>query len=164
VLNPFFRYGGIFEKGPKEYTLDDFYSLQLDKLDRFTCLKESDISIPVGEEESSSDEEDDDGDNDGDNDGDDDDDDDDMLEEKVDTGDDEENQVNQRNLSRRMIPVEKTEEASETQNEEDALGMKAPVSSLSVWKVSIHDGSMLGLNLFSNECIYGCFDEYDTLD
>ena len=161
------RYGGIFEKGPKEYTLDDFYLLQLDKLDRFTCLKKSDIMIPVGEEESSSDEEDDDDGDDGSDDDDDDDDDGDdkVIGEKVDVGDDEENQVNQRNMSRRIIPVEKAEEALETQNgEEDASGMKAPVSSLSVWKVSILDNAMLGLNLFSNECIHGCFDEYDTLD
>lgn len=34
------RYGGILENGPKEFTLDDFYTLQLDKLDRFNCLKE----------------------------------------------------------------------------------------------------------------------------
>ena len=135
-------------------------------MDRFTCLKESDITIPVGEEESSSDEEDDDDGDDGndDNDGDDDNDDDKVLEEKVNVGDDGENQVNQRNLLRRMIPVEKTEEAPETQNEEDASGMKAPVSSLSDWKVSISDSSMLGLDLFSNECIQGCFDEYDALD
>lgn len=53
-------YGGIFEKGSKEYTLDDFHSLQLDKLDKFVCLKESMVSIPDGEEESSSDEDDDD--------------------------------------------------------------------------------------------------------
>ncbi len=33
------RYGGILENGPKEFTLDDFYTLQLDKLDRFNCLK-----------------------------------------------------------------------------------------------------------------------------
>jgi len=119
----FFRYGGIFEKGSKEYTLDDFYSLQLDKLDRFTCLKESDISIVVGEVESSSDEEDGDGDEDGNDDGDDgdgdDDDDGDDDKKKVNVGDDEETQVNQRNPSRRMIPVERTEERSETQNEED---------------------------------------------
>jgi hypothetical protein len=50
------RYGGIYERGSKEYTLDDFYSLQLDKLDRYTCLKESDLVISAeGEEESSSD-------------------------------------------------------------------------------------------------------------
>ncbi|KXN81392.1 Kelch repeat-containing protein 3 [Leucoagaricus sp. SymC.cos] len=41
LRNTLYIYGGIFEKGSKEYTLDDFYSLQLDKLDRFTCLKES---------------------------------------------------------------------------------------------------------------------------
>lgn len=54
------EYGGIFERGSKEYTLDDFHSLALDKLDRYTCLKKSDVVIPTeGEEESSSDEDDD---------------------------------------------------------------------------------------------------------
>jgi hypothetical protein len=38
------RYGGILENGPKEFTLDDFYTLQLDKLDRFNCLKECPIT------------------------------------------------------------------------------------------------------------------------
>ena len=51
------RYGGIFERGSREYTLDDFYALHLDKVDRYICLKKSDVVIPTeGEEESSSDE------------------------------------------------------------------------------------------------------------
>jgi hypothetical protein len=37
-------YGGIVESQNKEFTLDDFYSLQLDKLDRFTCYKECNIA------------------------------------------------------------------------------------------------------------------------
>lgn len=53
------RYGGIFERGSKEYTLDDFYALPLDKMDKYVCLKKSDVIIPTeGEEESSSDEDD----------------------------------------------------------------------------------------------------------
>ena len=53
------RYGGIFERGSKEYTLDDFYALQLDKMEKYICLKKSDVVIPTeGEEESSSDEDD----------------------------------------------------------------------------------------------------------
>ena len=51
------RYGGIFEKGSREYSLDDFYSIQLDKLDRYTCLKHSGIVI-AEEDENSSDEDD----------------------------------------------------------------------------------------------------------
>ena len=46
-------YGGIFELGTREYTLDDFYALQLDKLERFVCLKPSGIVIPTEAEESS---------------------------------------------------------------------------------------------------------------
>lgn len=53
------RYGGIFERGSKEYTLDDFHAVQLDKMDKYICLKKSDVIVPAEEEEeSSSDEED----------------------------------------------------------------------------------------------------------
>lgn len=45
-------YGGIFERGSREWTLDDFYSLQLDKMDRYICLKESGIVITEGDDES----------------------------------------------------------------------------------------------------------------
>ena len=77
VIRSFFllcdgRYGGIFERGSREYTLDDFHSLPLDKLDRYTCLKASDVDISTGKDDSSSDE-------DGEDDSDDDDDDDDTL-------------------------------------------------------------------------------------
>jgi len=50
------RYGGIYERGSREYTLDDFYALQLDKMEAYQCLKKSDVVIPEGEIESSSDE------------------------------------------------------------------------------------------------------------
>lgn len=63
LRNTLYIYGGIFEKGSREYTLDDFHSIQLDKLDKYTCLKHSGITIAEGEE-SSSDEEDEDGDED----------------------------------------------------------------------------------------------------
>jgi len=53
------RYGGIFERGSREYTLDDFYSIQLDKMDRFVCLKKNEITIAGEEESSSSDDEED---------------------------------------------------------------------------------------------------------
>jgi hypothetical protein len=60
-------YGGIFERGSREYTLDDFYSLALDKMDRFVCLKKCDVVIsPEGDDVSSSssgEEDDEDGDN-----------------------------------------------------------------------------------------------------
>lgn len=49
-------YGGIFELGTREYTLDDFHALQLDKLERFVCLKPSGIVIPKEAEESSDEE------------------------------------------------------------------------------------------------------------
>ncbi|KAG1832329.1 hypothetical protein DFJ58DRAFT_719514 [Suillus subalutaceus] len=56
--NTLYIYGGIFERGSREYTLDDFYSIQLDKLERYTCLKHSGIVIPAEGDESSSDEDD----------------------------------------------------------------------------------------------------------
>lgn len=57
----FLSYGGIYERGSREYTLDDFHTLQLDKLDRYVCLKESAVLIPPeGEEVSSSGDDDDD--------------------------------------------------------------------------------------------------------
>ncbi|KAH9917135.1 galactose oxidase [Epithele typhae] len=59
LRNTLYIYGGIFEKGSREYTLDDFHSLALDKLDRYVCLKPSEIVIAEGDEESSEDEDDD---------------------------------------------------------------------------------------------------------
>jgi len=61
LRNTLYIYGGIFERGSKEYTLDDFYALSLDKMDRYVCLKKSDVIIPPeGDDVSSSSEEDDD--------------------------------------------------------------------------------------------------------
>ncbi|KAI0041460.1 galactose oxidase [Auriscalpium vulgare] len=60
LRNTLYIYGGIFERGSREYTLDDFYSLQLDKMDKYVCLKASDVMPAPGEgDESSSDDEDD---------------------------------------------------------------------------------------------------------
>jgi len=55
-LIPPHSYGGIIERGAREYTLDDFHSLNLEKLEKFECLKPCDVEFGVGEE--SSDEED----------------------------------------------------------------------------------------------------------
>ncbi|GAA6002432.1 hypothetical protein JCM10207_001116 [Rhodosporidiobolus poonsookiae] len=38
--NTLFIYGGILEAGNREYTLADFHMLNLDKMDRFKCLRE----------------------------------------------------------------------------------------------------------------------------
>ncbi|KAI0779197.1 galactose oxidase [Irpex lacteus] len=59
LKNTLYIYGGIFERGKLEYTLDDYYSLQLDKLDKYVCLKPSDVDITAGGDESSSDDDDD---------------------------------------------------------------------------------------------------------
>ncbi|KAG8945016.1 hypothetical protein FRC04_001272 [Tulasnella sp. 424] len=67
LRNTLYIYGGIYEYGPKEYTLDDFWSIQLDKMDTFTCLRPLDVTIDQNAESDSE----------GDDDGGDDDDDDD---------------------------------------------------------------------------------------
>ncbi|KAF7322962.1 Galactose oxidase [Mycena chlorophos] len=56
LRNTLYIYGGIYERGKREYTMDDFYSIQLDKLERYTCLKKSEIIIAEQDEESSEDE------------------------------------------------------------------------------------------------------------
>ncbi|KAG1733380.1 uncharacterized protein EDB91DRAFT_1149256 [Suillus paluster] len=71
LRNTLYIYGGIFERGSREYTLDDFYSIQLDKLERYTCLKHSGIVIPAEGDESSTDEDDEDAESDEDDDSDD---------------------------------------------------------------------------------------------
>ncbi|KAF8522643.1 hypothetical protein BU17DRAFT_44591 [Hysterangium stoloniferum] len=66
LRNTLYIYGGIFESHSREYTLDDFHALNLDKMDRYVCLKQSEVVI--GADDESSDDEDDD-DDDGDDDG-----------------------------------------------------------------------------------------------
>lgn len=56
--NTLYIYGGIVESANKEFTLDDFYSLQLDKLDRFTCHKECNIAELDWKESDSEDDDD----------------------------------------------------------------------------------------------------------
>lgn len=62
--SPFSSYGGIYERGAKEYTLDDFYTLNLEKLDKFVCLKESGIMPEEGANDESEEDDDDDDDDD----------------------------------------------------------------------------------------------------
>ncbi|KAF5335725.1 hypothetical protein D9611_009622 [Ephemerocybe angulata] len=64
LKNTLYIYGGIFERGSKEYTLDDFYSVQLDKMERFICLKKASVVVPEGEGESSSEDDSEEGDDD----------------------------------------------------------------------------------------------------
>ncbi|KAF9111143.1 hypothetical protein BGX27_005351 [Mortierella sp. AM989] len=72
-----FIFGGILEVKDREYTLDDFFSLNLDKMTEYICLRESEFESQLWlGEESDGDEEDDDEDDDDDEDGEDDDDDD----------------------------------------------------------------------------------------
>ncbi|KAF8799592.1 hypothetical protein BYT27DRAFT_7227801 [Phlegmacium glaucopus] len=60
LRNTLYIYGGVYKRGSREYTLDDFYALQLDKMDKYLCLKESDVVISDGDVESSSDDDEDD--------------------------------------------------------------------------------------------------------
>ncbi|KAJ7063245.1 galactose oxidase [Mycena amicta] len=55
LRNTLYIYGGIYERGKREYTMDDFYSIQLDKLERYSCLKKNEIVIAEDDEESSDD-------------------------------------------------------------------------------------------------------------
>ncbi|KZT19732.1 galactose oxidase [Neolentinus lepideus HHB14362 ss-1] len=59
LRNTLYIYGGIYERGSREYTLDDFYALALDKMDRYISLKENNLVLPAdGEDVSSSDSQD----------------------------------------------------------------------------------------------------------
>ncbi|KAI6100109.1 galactose oxidase, partial [Pisolithus thermaeus] len=58
LRNTLYIYGGILERGSREYTLDDFYTLQLDKLDKYSCLRPMSTVIPEDVESSSGDESD----------------------------------------------------------------------------------------------------------
>ncbi|KAK0231789.1 galactose oxidase [Armillaria nabsnona] len=114
LRNTLYLYGGIFERGSREYTLDDFYSLQLDKMDRYVCLKESGVVIAEGDDESSSGSYDDDVD--------DDDDDDEEAEETV-IGEDETAAFDEERDEIAML--KKIEEIPETDAEKDALRAQA---------------------------------------
>lgn len=60
--NTLYIYGGIFESGDREYTLDDFYTIDLSKMNQVVCLQE----CPIDKLEwHSSDEDDDDEDDEG---------------------------------------------------------------------------------------------------
>lgn len=63
--NTLYIYGGIFESGDREYTLDDFYTIDLSKMNKVVCLKECRIDAlewneSEDEEDSDDDDEDDD--------------------------------------------------------------------------------------------------------
>ncbi|EPQ26559.1 uncharacterized protein PFL1_05881 [Pseudozyma flocculosa PF-1] len=61
--NVLYLYGGIFEQANREFTLDDFYTLDLAKLEKFNCLKEcpiDNLEWNESEDEDDSDDEDDD--------------------------------------------------------------------------------------------------------
>ncbi|KAL4068642.1 hypothetical protein V8B97DRAFT_1873062 [Scleroderma yunnanense] len=55
VRNTLYIYGGIIEHGSREHTLDDFHTIQLDKLDRYVCLRPISFVIPENAESSSED-------------------------------------------------------------------------------------------------------------
>jgi len=58
ITQVFSSYGGIIERGSREYTLDDFYTIQLDKLDRYICLRPISFIVPDNAESSSEDDSD----------------------------------------------------------------------------------------------------------
>lgn len=58
--NTLYFYGGIHETADREYTMDDFYTLDLSKMDRYRCLKACPIDALEWNESESSDDGDDD--------------------------------------------------------------------------------------------------------
>lgn len=54
--NTLYSYGGIHETADREYTMDDFYTLDLSKMDRYKCLKSCPIDALEWNESESSDE------------------------------------------------------------------------------------------------------------
>ncbi|KAF9369383.1 hypothetical protein CPB97_003639, partial [Podila verticillata] len=78
-----FIFGGILEVRDREYTLDDFFSLNLDKMTEYICLRESEFESQLWLGESSDDEDED---EDGDDDEDDEDDDEEEDEEEAEEG------------------------------------------------------------------------------
>ncbi|KDQ12099.1 hypothetical protein BOTBODRAFT_176632 [Botryobasidium botryosum FD-172 SS1] len=62
LRNTLYIYSGILERGSREHTLDDFWSIQLDKMDGFNCLRALEVDVTQeGDESSDDDEEDGDG-------------------------------------------------------------------------------------------------------
>ncbi|TIB85921.1 galactose oxidase [Wallemia mellicola] len=59
LRNTLFVFGGIFEQGTQEFTLDDMHSLALDKLERFKCIQECNV-VGIEDEQDDDDEDDDD--------------------------------------------------------------------------------------------------------
>lgn len=47
LRNTLYLYGGILEAGNKEYTLCDFHTLDLSKMDRYTCLRDDRMCVPL---------------------------------------------------------------------------------------------------------------------
>ncbi|KAG0054590.1 hypothetical protein BGZ83_010887 [Gryganskiella cystojenkinii] len=87
-----FIFGGILEVKDREYTLDDFFSLNLDKMTEYICLRESEFESQLWLGEDSDDEEE--GDDDGEDDEEDEDDDDEEDEEEDgEDGEDDEEEV-----------------------------------------------------------------------
>lgn len=58
--NTLYIYGGIYETGDREYTLDDFYTIDLSKMNKVVCLKECPIDNLEWHSSDEEDEEDDD--------------------------------------------------------------------------------------------------------
>lgn len=124
LRNTLYIYGGIYEKGSREYTLDDFYSLQLDKMERYVCLKESGVLIAEGDESSSEDDDDDDDDDEDDDDDDQDDDEDEDNEEdgeEVGDGAEEETLVDPEGEEVEKVSVQTQDDKDDLRNQATAF-------------------------------------------
>lgn len=148
-------YGGIFERGSREYTLDDFYSLQLDKLDRYTCLKESDVVISADGDDVSSDDDDDE---------DDEDDEDDQDEEAMNTDiEAEEDTTEKRKKSKGKDKVEVVDDDEPKGDNVDAEP-EDQVSILCHSPISarLRTLTQTGLDSSKSDCFHGCCKGHGT--
>jgi hypothetical protein len=114
-------YGGILEVDDKEYTLDDFWSINVDKMTEYVCMKSSELDEQewLGEQSDDDDEDEEDGE-----------DDDDASDEENEEDENENESVSSKNKSRKKKKTEATVEEPEEEEvpepiEEESEQVKA---------------------------------------
>jgi len=110
-------YGGILEVEDKEYTLDDFWSINVDKMTEYTCMKSSELDEQVWLGDQSDDDDDDDEE-------DDDEDDDEDMEDVSANEDDEDNESTsskQKSRKKKKKEADKAEDIKDEIREEEVI-------------------------------------------
>jgi hypothetical protein len=112
-------YGGILEVEDKEYTLDDFWSINVDKMTEYTCMKSSELDEQVWLGDQSDDDDDDDEE-------DDDEDDDEDMEDVSANEDDEDNESTSSKQKSRKKKKKEADKAEDIKDEirEEEVGNK----------------------------------------